>query len=91
MNTLLFEFDETAKRRIQKGMLLPTTAMSRMLNGKDMIEELEKMDLKSRIYLFMDSREKVTISDIVEKFKSTPEKIIRILEEMESEGKIRQI
>lgn len=76
---------------IRKGILLPTTALSRILNGKTMIEELDKESIKSRIYTFMEAREKITISDIVDNFNLEPEQAIKLLEEMEKEKKIRQV
>lgn len=87
---MLQQFKKTTNFEIQKGMLIPVTAISHLLNGKLMLNELKKISLKNEIFSFMEGRDNTTIRDIVEQFDLEPEQVIKILDEMQKEGKIRQ-
>ena len=76
---------------IHRGMLFPSLSIARILNGKNLNKEWKKSQLKGKIYVFMQGREKTTVSDICDNFNLDPESVIKILNEMESDGKIRQV
>jgi len=56
-----------------------------------MIEQLKNEDLKSKIHTFIDSRDRTTLTDIIDNFNLDAEEVIKIMNELEEEGLIKQI
>ena len=61
------------------------------LEWKEMIEQLKNEDLKSKIHTFIDSRDRTTLTDIIDNFNLDAEEVIKIMNELEEEGLIKQI
>jgi len=74
----------------QKGALFPIKAISCLLNGINM-SEIEEKELKSQILFYIKRNNNIQISDISDYFKISGSEIIKILKELEQEGKIRRI
>lgn len=74
----------------QKGALFPMKAISSLLNGVK-LQEIEEKELKSQILFFIKRNDKIQVSDISDYFKISGSEVIKILEQLEQEGKIRRV
>ena len=74
----------------QKGALFPIKMISSLLNGVN-LPEIEEKELKSQILFFIKRNNNIQISDIADYFKLSADKVMKILQELENEGKVRRI
>ena len=75
---------------IQRGFNLPFKAVDTLLNGGH-LKKIEEDELKTQILFFIERNEKACVSDLVDKFKKSPEEIISAIEKLEEQGKLRRI
>jgi predicted HTH transcriptional regulator len=82
--------DEKEIRRVEKEMEECVTLGSGLAEYNQLLQE-RKEKIKNQIFEMFKENEKITNSDIVEKLDISKTSTVRYLDELEEEGKVKQI
>lgn len=82
-------FEATAVA-VQKGISFPQTAISSILNGKDLIKRKRFEEIKSKVLVYLKQKKEAQISDICESLGFDLEDIVKALKELKKEGLVKE-
>ena len=87
INEVIFTITSLA---VQKGISFPERAISSILNGKKLTEEIKFEEIKTKVLVYLKQKREADISKISEDLDYNLKEIVEALKVLKKEGQVKE-